>query len=48
MKDMIVFGGENIYSREVEDALCSHPNVAEVAVIACPDENRSEKGLCGR
>ena len=36
-KDVIISGGENIYSREVEDALGSHPDVAEVAVIGVPD-----------
>jgi len=36
-KDMIISGGENIYSWEVEEALRSHPDVAEVAVIAVPD-----------
>jgi acyl-CoA synthetase (AMP-forming)/AMP-acid ligase II len=37
-KDMIISGGENIYSREVEEALLEHPAVAEVAVIGRPDE----------
>jgi acyl-CoA synthetase (AMP-forming)/AMP-acid ligase II len=37
-KDMIISGGENIYSWEVEEALRAHPEVAEVAVIAVPDK----------
>jgi acyl-CoA synthetase (AMP-forming)/AMP-acid ligase II len=37
-KDMIISGGENIYSWEVEEALRAHPDVAEVAVIAIPDQ----------
>jgi long-chain acyl-CoA synthetase len=36
VKDMIVTGGENVYSIEVEDAIASHPAVAEVAVIGIP------------
>ncbi|MCH6561926.1 MAG: long-chain-fatty-acid--CoA ligase [Myxococcales bacterium] len=36
-KDMIISGGENIYSAEVEAAIESHPEVREVAVIAVPD-----------
>ena len=36
VKDMIVTGGENVYSVEVENALASHPAVAEVAVIGIP------------
>ena len=36
-KDMIISGGENIYSREVETAIASHPMVEDVAVIGCPD-----------
>ena len=35
-KDMIVSGGENVYSREVEEALLLHPGVSEVAVIGVP------------
>jgi len=42
MKDMIIAGGENIYSWEVEEALRHHPAVAEVAVIAVPDAEWGE------
>ena len=38
VKDMIVTGGENVYSAEVENALASHPAVAEVAVIGIPHD----------
>lgn len=41
-KDMIVSGGENIYCREVEEALATHPDVADVAVIGVPDERWGE------
>ncbi len=42
VKDRIISGGENIYSREVENALLSHPNVAEAAVVGAPDERWGE------
>ncbi len=38
VKDMIVTGGENVYSSEVENAVASHPAVAQVAVIGIPHE----------
>ena len=43
MKDMIVSGGENIYSIEVESALSKHPAVSQVSVIGVPDERWGEK-----
>jgi long-chain acyl-CoA synthetase len=42
VKDMIVSGGENIYSTEVEDALGSYPGVEEVAVFGVPDPRWGE------
>ena len=41
-KDMIISGGENIYSWEVEEALRHHPAVSEVAVVAVPDDEWGE------
>ena len=42
VKDMIVTGGENVYPAEVENALFSHPTVADAAVIGVPDERWGE------
>jgi acyl-CoA synthetase (AMP-forming)/AMP-acid ligase II len=41
-KDIIIRGGENISSKEVENVLLSHPAVGEVAVVAAPDERMGE------
>ncbi|HSV40004.1 MAG TPA: long-chain-fatty-acid--CoA ligase [Nocardioidaceae bacterium] len=43
LKDMIVTGGENVYSAEVENAIASHPAVASCAVIGVPDEEWGER-----
>jgi acyl-CoA synthetase (AMP-forming)/AMP-acid ligase II len=40
---MIVTGGENVYSVEVENALATHPAVAACAVIGVPDEDWGER-----
>ena len=41
-KDMIISGGENIYSAELENVLAAHPKVAEVAIIGVPDPKWGE------
>ncbi len=41
-KDIIISGGENISSIEIEDVLFSHPEIMEAAVVACPDEKWGE------
>src|SRR5713226_6463050 len=41
-KDMIISGGENIYSVEVENALYTHPAVLEAAVVGIPDDTWGE------
>ena len=43
MKDMIIRGGENIYSLEVEGVLARHPAIAEVAVVGVPDPVMGER-----
>jgi fatty-acyl-CoA synthase len=44
IKDVIISGGENIYPAEVENALLSHPAVAECGVIGTPDGRWGEVG----
>jgi fatty-acyl-CoA synthase len=43
LKEMIIRGGENIYPREIEDYIFTHPKVAEVAVFGIPDEYYGEE-----
>ena len=42
LKDMIISGGENIYSPEVERVVAEHPSVMEVAIIGVPDDRWGE------
>lgn len=41
--DMIVSGGENVFPREVEDLLATHPSVAEAAVVGVPDDRYGQR-----
>lgn len=41
-KDLVIVGGINVYPREVEEVLLTHPAVADAAVIGVPDERRGE------
>jgi 2-furoate---CoA ligase len=41
--DMVISGGENIHPLEVEDVLAGHPKVAEVAVVAAPDDRLGQR-----
>jgi len=41
-KDLVIRGGENVYPREVEEFLYTHPNIAEVQVVGLPDERLGE------
>lgn len=43
VKDMVISGGENVFSAEVENAIASHPEVAQVAVIGVPDDRWGER-----
>ncbi|MFR9802118.1 long-chain-fatty-acid--CoA ligase [Pseudonocardia sp. RS010] len=43
VKDMIISGGENVYSAEVENVLYTHPDVLEAAVIGVPDDSWGER-----
>jgi acyl-CoA synthetase (AMP-forming)/AMP-acid ligase II len=43
VKDVIITGGENVYSTEVENAVSSHPAVAMCAVIGVPDSEQGER-----
>ncbi len=42
-KDMVIRGGENLYPREIEEFLYSHPDVADVQVVGVPDERYGEE-----
>ncbi len=43
IKDMVIRGGENIYPREIEEFLYTHPEIADVQVIGVPDERYGEE-----
>lgn len=43
IKDMIIRGGENIYPKEVEDFLNTHPDIVECHVFGVPDERMGEE-----
>jgi fatty-acyl-CoA synthase len=43
IKDMIIRGGENIYPREIEEFLYTHPDVSDVQVIGVPSERYGEE-----
>jgi fatty-acyl-CoA synthase len=43
IKDMVIRGGENVYPREVEEFLYTHPDIADVQVIGVPDERFGEE-----
>jgi fatty-acyl-CoA synthase len=45
IKDMVIRGGENIYPREIEEFLYTHPDVLDAQVIGVPDEKYGEE-LC--
>jgi fatty-acyl-CoA synthase len=43
LKDMIIRGGENIYPKEIEEFIYTHPKVSDVQVIGVPDESYGEE-----
>jgi fatty-acyl-CoA synthase len=43
IKDMVIRGGENVYPREIEEFLYTHPQIADVQVIGVPDERFGEQ-----
>jgi acyl-CoA synthetase (AMP-forming)/AMP-acid ligase II len=45
LKDLIITGGRNVYSVEVENALAGHPEIADVAVIGVPHDDYGESIL---
>jgi fatty-acyl-CoA synthase len=45
IKDMVIRGGENVYPREVEEFLYTHPDIEDVQVVGVPDERNGEE-LC--
>jgi fatty-acyl-CoA synthase len=45
IKDMVIRGGENIYPREIEEFLHTHPDVEDVQVVGVPDDKYGEE-LC--
>ena len=45
MKDMIIRGGENIYPKEIEEFLYTHPDIKDVQVVGVPDKKYGEEIL---
>lgn len=43
LKDLIITGGRNVYSVEVENALAAHPDIADAVIIGRPDDTYGER-----
>ena len=43
IKDMVIRGGENVYPREIEEFLYTHPDIVDAQVIGVPDERYGEE-----